>query len=151
MASPTPKPTRLKILTGNRGKRPLNESEPDPPPVKNIRPPSTLTDKKARREWYKIAPILKDIGVLSEIDVMALAAYCQVYSRWIEAEENVRKLGMIIKTKTGYPVINPYLAVANTCLKQMRGYLSEFGMTPASRSRVTADKQKPEKTGYEDV
>ena len=59
MASPKPMPTALKILTGNRGKRPLNENEPKPK-VKKLKPPEYL-DKVAKKEWSRIAPILPDL------------------------------------------------------------------------------------------
>jgi len=31
---------------------------------------------------------------------------------------------------------SPFLAVANKALEQMRSFLGEFGMTPASRTRL---------------
>ena len=33
MPGPPPKPTKLKLLAGNPGKRPLNENEPEPEAV----------------------------------------------------------------------------------------------------------------------
>lgn len=35
-------------------------------------------------------------------------------------------------------MLNPYLSVANQAYGQMRAILVEFGMTPSSRSRVSA-------------
>jgi phage terminase small subunit len=35
---------------------------------------------------------------------------------------------------------SPFLAVANKALEQMRAFLNEFGMTPASRTRVHAER-----------
>jgi phage terminase small subunit len=42
----------------------------------------------------------------------------------------------VVKTKGGFPILNPYLQVANTAMKQMKGFLVQFGMTPGSRSRI---------------
>jgi hypothetical protein len=39
-------------------------------------------------------------------------------------------------TPNGYPQPSPWLSVANKSLEQMRGFASEFGLTPATRSRV---------------
>jgi P27 family predicted phage terminase small subunit len=32
--------------------------------------------------------------------------------------------------------LNPYLHVATSAMKQMKGLLTEFGMTPSARSRL---------------
>jgi phage terminase small subunit len=43
----------------------------------------------------------------------------------------------MIKSPSGYPVQSPYLAIANRQTDIMMRIASEFGFTPASRSRVT--------------
>ncbi len=76
---------------------------------------------------------------LSRIDRAALAAYCQAWGRWVEAEEALRKYGVMIKSPSGFPMQSPYLAIANKAMEQMRAMLTEFGMSPSSRTRVHAD------------
>ena len=44
----------------------------------------------------------------------------------------------MLKSHNGFPVQSPYLAVANRALEQLRSLLSEFGMSPASRTKVSA-------------
>jgi P27 family predicted phage terminase small subunit len=44
--------------------------------------------------------------------------------------------GPVFKSDRGYPIQNPYLSIANTALDHMRKFLIEFGMTPASRSKL---------------
>jgi P27 family predicted phage terminase small subunit len=86
---------------------------------------------------------LFDLGLLTRIDRTALAAYCQLWARWVKAEGEVERLGEVVKApQTGYPMQNPYLGIANTALKLMHNYLVEFGMTPSSRSRVKAKTPK---------
>ena len=46
--------------------------------------------------------------------------------------------GVVIKGTNGFPMQSPYLAIANKAGEQVRLLLSEFGMTPAARSRVNA-------------
>jgi hypothetical protein len=48
--------------------------------------PAHLSDV-ARKEWRRIATPLYRMGVLSVTDRAALAAYCQAWARWVEAEE----------------------------------------------------------------
>ena len=134
MAGRRPKPTALKELAGNPGKRPLNRREPKPPT--SLPPcPRHLTGE-ARREWRRMGGELARMGVVTVVDRAALAAYCMAWARWVEAEGQVAKLGTIVKTANGNLIQNPYLAVANRALEQMTRLAAEFGMTPSSRSRV---------------
>jgi phage terminase small subunit len=120
---PRPTPSRVKEIQGNAGKRPLNKNEPKPLP--SIPECPAHLDEEARAEWDRIAPELHRLQILARIDRAALAAYCQSWSRWIDAEKN-------------YPIQSPYLSIANTAIDQMRRFLTEFGMSPSSRSRINA-------------
>lgn len=134
MAGRRPTPTAIKQLNGNSGKRALNKNEPKFSGIPTC--PKHL-DKAAKTEWKRLSVELASSGLLTSVDRAALAAYCAAWSRWISAEENVQKFGAVIKSpKSGYPVQNPYVGIANTALDQMRKFLVEFGMTPASRSRI---------------
>jgi P27 family predicted phage terminase small subunit len=129
-----PKPTTLKLLEGNPGKRPLNHHEPQPASDKPTCP-SHLSGE-ARKEWNRISKDLHQAGLLTRIDKTALAIYCQAWQRWVEAEENLKKVGPVVKSPSGYPVLNPFWSVANKAMSQMQKALVEFGMTPSSRSRI---------------
>lgn len=128
-----PKPTELKILAGNPGGRPLNENEPKPE-VSMPDAPDHL-DKAAREEWNRVVPILFRVRIMTDLDVAALASYCQAYGRWVEAEEHISEEGCVVIWK-GFPMQNPYLSIANKAMEQIRQFMSEMGMTPSSRSRV---------------
>lgn len=134
---PPPKPTALRVVQGNPSNRPLPKNEPKP---KTAVPacPSHLKES-AKKEWRRITKELKVLGLISHIDRAALAAYCQAWGRWVEAEEKVAETNDIIKTKGGNIIQNPYLSVANRALDQLTKIAAEFGMTPASRTRVSAD------------
>ena len=94
MAGRKPLPTNIKLLRGNPGKRPLNEREPEPK-AKLPRAPEHLNDE-AKREWRRMAHTLYDLGLLTEIDRAALAAYCVAWGRWVEAEKNLQKYGTVM-------------------------------------------------------
>jgi phage terminase small subunit len=47
----------------------------------------------------------------------------------------------MIKSPSGYPVQSPYVAVANRQAEIMMRIASEFGFTPASRSRISSPTQ----------
>lgn len=135
-----PKPTAVKELTGNPGKRALNEAEPKPPAPRVLPPPPEHLGALAREKWDELAALLYNLGVLTEIDIDALARYCVIYQRWREAEENiVKKGGMILQTAAGNSIQNPFLSIANRCIEQLDKLAAEFGLTPSSRTRVKAD------------
>ena len=130
-----PKPTLLKVLDGNPGKRPLNEREPAP--RAGIPDAPEWLDEEAKAEWGRVVPELQAMGLLSAVDRPALAAYCTAWSRWVKAEEMVRKFGPIVKSPDkGFPMKSPYLTIADQALESMRKLMVEFGLTPSSRSRI---------------
>jgi P27 family predicted phage terminase small subunit len=91
------------------------------------------------------SPDLMDMGVLSRIDSAALAAYCECWSRWRDAERNIAKYGSVIRTPQGYPIQAPYIGMATEAIEQTSKFLSEFGMTPASRSRINGTAPAPDR------
>jgi P27 family predicted phage terminase small subunit len=74
--------------------------------------------------------------VLSSFDRGPLAAYCTAYALWIDALEMVQKHGAMIKSPNGFPIQSPYLSHLNKQAEIMTRIASEFGFTPASRSRI---------------
>ena len=131
-----PKPTRIKALTGNPGRRPLNVDEPRPEP-KIPDCPAEL-GPVARQEWTRLTVELGKLRLLTELDRAALAAYCGAYALWAEAIEAIQKYGTMVKSPSGYPQQSPYVAVANRQAEIMMRIASEFGFTPASRGRISA-------------
>jgi len=142
-----PLPTYLRLLAGNPGKRPLNVNEPKPR-ASIPRCPVHL-NAEAKAEWRRMARRLHGLGVLTEVDGTAFALYCQAYGRWVQAEQKLSEFGTVIKGPNGMPVQSPYLSIANRAMDQMRSLLSEFGMTPSSRSRITAWPQSREESEIE--
>ena len=134
---PPPKPTRLKLLQGNPGKRRLNRREPKP--KEGVPSCPEHLSEAARKEWRRVTRELKAVGLVTKLDRAALAAYCDAYGRWVEASNHLQQYGMILKSPAGFPIQSPYLAVVNRAIEQMRTFVGEFGMTPSSRSRLEAD------------
>jgi P27 family predicted phage terminase small subunit len=132
-----PKPTALKELEGNPGKRELNKNEPKPE-KRAPRCPDWLNEE-AKKEWRRTAKQLERLGILTEIDMAAFAGYCQAFARWKEAEEFISKHGTIVKTPSGYWQQVPQVSIAQTYLKIMHKFCEQFGLTPSARSRINAD------------
>ena len=90
-----PVPTAIKLANGNPGKRPLNPREPKP--VTSIPTCPAHLMPTAKAEWKRLARYLHDLGVISELDRAALAAYCQAYGRWVEAERRLKEPPALLK------------------------------------------------------
>lgn len=87
-----PKPTALKIIEGNRGRRPLNENEPRPDPVAPDCP--DWLHAYAKELWAWIVPQLEQMGVVGRCDVVDLVALCQSWARWRQAEAEIDAEGI---------------------------------------------------------
>jgi phage terminase small subunit len=105
------KPTALKIIQGNPGKRPLNRHEPKPAP-RCARP--KFLNGRAARIWDEYAPELERIGVLTAVDGHLFAAWCTLAA---ELEIQAGRMSA------------PRIA-------QMRMLAAAFGLEPSSRARL---------------
>ena len=131
-----PKPTAIKVLEGNPGKRKLNQNEPQP--MKKAPACPKWLEAEAKKEWKRLAKKMEQMGVLTEVDMAVFAGYCQAYARWQEAEEFISQHGTIVKTPSGYWQQVPQVSIAQTYLKTMAKLAAEFGLTPSARSRLIA-------------
>jgi P27 family predicted phage terminase small subunit len=133
------KPKGLKEITSSQHK-PLSDPK-EIKPVRILECPPEL-GPIARQEWDRIVGELTSKGVLSSFDRGPLAAYCTAFALWLEAAEAVQKYGAMIKSPNGFPIQSPYLATLNRQAEIMLRIASEFGFSPASRSRIFSFTQK---------
>ena len=138
-----PKPTAIKVLQGNPGHRPLNKKDPMP---KGRLPhcPDWLEDD-AKKEWKRLGKVLAEMGMLTNLDMMAFAGYCQAYARWKGAEEFITQHGDMVRTPNGYLQQVPQVSIAQTNLKIMLKFCEQFGLTPSARSRMIGEENGAEK------
>lgn len=138
-----PKPTKLKLIEGNPGKRPLNKNEPKPVPIAPKCP--RWLSKEAKKEWKRIAPILERLGLLTELDMANLAEYCRAYAQLVEADQFLQKHGQtyqIPKRDEEGKVIGlcvqqwPQVSIARRAAEEIRVISSLFGLSPSDRSRI---------------
>ncbi|HEX2257471.1 MAG TPA: phage terminase small subunit P27 family [Afifellaceae bacterium] len=130
-----PKPTHLKLIAGNSGKRPLNRNEPRPKLQVPTCPSHLCPASKA--EWKRLARQLLDLGVVTALDRAAMAVYCQAYGRWAEAERKQKAAPLVIRLPSGVIQQSPFVSIANKQLELMHKFLSELGLSPVARNRVS--------------
>lgn len=144
------KPSAIKKLQGNAGHRKINAAEP----VVAIGTPEKPKGmpKAASREWDRIVPVLLALKVLSEVDGKALAAYCDAFAHWEMARREMSSRGLLVEepilNKEGDEIgckvkANPAVAIYATMANLMKKFLTEFGLTPASRSKLKVEQPKP--------
>lgn len=143
------KPTNLKILEGNPGKRKLSQNEIKPK-IKLLKCPTWL-HKDAKKEWRKIAPILNNLGLLTESDQMIFAGYCQNYARWKQAEIELSNSDLLVLGQRGYTQ-NPLTRISQSYFTKMKICIEKLGLSPSDRANLEitglGDKNKI-KTGME--
>ncbi len=145
-----PKPTKLRVIQGNPGKRPINKDEPTAPCISPDTPAPDHMPPLAKECWVHMVGMLSGAQVITELDLHGLELYCVAYQNWRDAQAKVIELGTIVKSpKSGYPVQSPYFAIANKSHEQMVKLAAEFGLTPTSRSRVTKVAAPKKKNAFE--
>jgi len=135
MAGRPPKPSALKLITGNPGKRAINSAEPEPKLVDNLEPPARLSPAVAET-WREWAPVLRRNHVLTELDLPAFEKWCIAWTRFQKYNAETETAELIRNAETGSISLSP-----KTILRQMYGKAcdegeSKFGMNPRDRSRV---------------
>lgn len=133
-----PKPTALKLIEGNKGKRGGNNAEPEFDLVSDLDPPFHLDDG-AQAVWGEIAPVLAKGKVLTVADKVALELLCNTiadirFVRALRGDSFVKK-----SPKTGAEMLDQHLVAEQMLCKRAESLMAKFGMDPASRSRVTVD------------
>jgi P27 family predicted phage terminase small subunit len=143
-----PKPTARKRLEGNPGKRALPAHEPQPPAQAQTfsaddLPPELADSPVAAAEWLRLAPMLYRIRLVTDADRSALLALCLEWARYLDASAQVRKLGMVVKAPSGYPMPNPFLSIATKALAGCLKLWPELGLTPSGRVRLADPSNDP--------
>ena len=130
LRGPQPKPTALKMLQGTARPDRMNPNEPKPP-LSSSRPPTWLNAAQ-KKIWRDKAPALIRQGVLTEWDRDALARYCVLMEHFVKLSEH-----------TENPDVLKELRNLNVQISKLE---AAFGLTPSSRSRITATPPQPEET-----
>ena len=152
MAGRKPKPTKLKLLQGNPGRRPINKNEPEPRPGIPRIPKWLKAHPTAVKEWRREAKILNEMGVLTlaEEGDLAMRVYlnCQIQELAAEIKDEGRVITIVQLNKDGEEVItatktNPKCIQLKNLITEYRQLGSLLGLDPSSRSKLKTDRPKP--------
>lgn len=138
-----PKPTAIRLLEGNAGGVKINHFEPKPGLVDGLpAPPSeVVADPDALDTWYELGPKLIDLGVLTELDIGGFVALCLTKSQYVRLS---RRAEMLLSDPTLAMIearsLSSAFRLTHEAFARYRGMMQDFGLTPASRSRVVTQK-----------
>lgn len=85
----------------------------------------------ARQYWPQLAALLFDMGVMADAHTPALALLVNSLARYLECEAMLTDTGVLTDGRR-----NPVWMARNKAWEQVFQALREFGLTPASLSRV---------------
>ncbi len=140
MSGPSKTPTHLRLVRGNPSKRPINDKEPKP--AKGVPPTPKYFDKRGKYWFKKIAEELDALGVMSQLDAKALELLVEAYVEYRHHCDVLDVEGYTYNTTsmTGEKIkkAHPAAVMKADVWKRIRAMLGEFGMTPATRSKVNA-------------
>lgn len=127
MAGRPPKPTALKEVQGAYKKNPQRKNKKEPIPNGGIGPALTTLNAGERMIWDEIVEVAC-IGVLTNADRISLELLCK----------------LIWEMRTNFEEMNA------SKLSRLTFLLSQFGMTPADRSKISVPQAAP-KNSFSDL
>ena len=165
LRGPKPQPTRLRLLRGNPGGRPLPKDEPQP---RRVMPPGIApaadqiaadaflppgpADETMLKIWRDLVATTSRMGVLTEADGLALWDLGCHLRQIFELEDLSLKMratgdhlgGLLWRKKdkkgkadpNAYPVVSPVFYARRPLTTEALNLFREFGLTPSSRTRV---------------
>lgn len=108
-------------------------------PSDNITAPSFLT-KRQRESFDEIAEQLIALGIMTNLDIDALAAYVIERDGWIDAVKQLRKTDV----RKDPALIRVWKSAESQYRQQMRVAASDLGLTITSRGKITVPmKEEP--------
>ena len=135
---PAPQELKKKRGTARKDRAPEN-----PVTVTKAKPAKTTPSflkAKGKMMYERSVGHLHSMGLLSTVDDTSLELLAMAYQEWYSAELKLMKEGRIYETyaANGAKVLKPHPAAAQSsdAWRRIRMMLIEFGLTPASRSKL---------------
>lgn len=146
LRGPAKKPAILKLMDGNPGKKPI-QKEVRPVPIAPECP--AWLPPFAQEEWHRISTQLEKLGLLTQIDASAFEAYCMAYSNWKTAQLVLLEKGTVMVSPSGVEKPRPEVQILNSSIQIMKTFITEFGLSPAGRARMSVPQNGGEDDGQD--
>jgi P27 family predicted phage terminase small subunit len=148
------KPILQVIREGNPSHRPIPDAVTVPPgeleepdwsepfptvPDVDLQKINRRAREVARREWSRVAPVLKMSAGLADIDTEILRDYCICVARIDQCERDISTRGMLIEGERGWQK-NGSTTVVSQYRAQLKTYIRELGLSPSARASIPPPK-----------
>lgn len=133
-------PAQSKVLQGKFRKD--RDSHGPAVPTASPKCPAWLP-KSGKKYWKEVAPQLVKVGLISEIDGAIFALHCDSAGKYEEVTRRLKELDdLVASTPQGFLVQDVMFTIRNKLWDQVLRSGSEFGLSPAARSKVKASDQQ---------
>jgi len=131
-------PSRLARASGYKRKksRRIAGKEPKPHVGAPNMPSHIRADPVAAECWIQQRKHVVAMKVMTKRDNVALEGLCIAYSRALAADKDIRTYGLVVNKLGGGLAANPAAGISRSAWSEVRKFATEFGLTPASRTRV---------------
>lgn len=138
-------PSKVVQLRGNPSKKPMAALLDEFSPESSLAKLPTWVKGEARKEYGRIGEELARYQIVSEIDRGGLIMMACEWARYVWAEQRIAQLnaedehgerGLVDRTPNDYRVVSVYEQIRRESMRSYQKWAGEFGLTPASRSRV---------------
>lgn len=132
-----PLPTEIKRIKGTLQASRANPNEPRP--TRTLGDPPAYMAEAAKEAW-RYAVDNAPPGLLTALDASLLERWANCADLYRQVRDKLNQAGVgavIVKTPSGILRRSPLMDVLRDIADEMRGYESDMGFTPASRSRVS--------------
>lgn len=144
-------PQALKVAEHSRSAKDKRRGalSPEVAPIAHAPPPPEHLHEMGREEWARVAPLMIEVGMLTELDLVPLVAYCEAFATYRVASEKLAALalndpssaGLIVQAPSGAVYLNPLQAVKSKAMRDMVSYAAELGLTPAGRASIVVSER----------
>ena len=141
-SGPAPAPHALKVHSGGKARSATKADRHRARGEGGLPKKPKHLEGYAAELWNCIAPQLEDMRVPEHQDAAALEMLCVAYRDWRECVDDVEEHGRTYETTTesGSVMVRarPEVAMASDAYRRVLAMMAEFGITPASRTKVKA-------------
>lgn len=95
-----------------------------------------------KKHWPAVRAVLRELPVTAASDMIAVQRFTEAYAQVMDFQDTLDDEGRVYKalTKEGFQLRpHPLVAQLEDAERRLRMYMNEFGLTPASRSKVKSD------------
>ncbi len=133
------KPSALKVVGGTDRADRRNANEPEPALLNDLAPPAHLSERSAA-VWRQVAPIVRQMQVMTVADVFALEMLCDSIADYRHARAQVGDEFVTLSSK-GSQMVDQWLVAQQMSRKAAEGLLGKFGLDPRARASLMVNPQ----------